>query len=187
MSLKAGRVGVNPADVDPINGHISPESLSGYTKQEADAKFETQTSASAEYAKLQPKTLSVPIEMLSGSKLTVETALQGLQSDKIDNAITETAFTEIVGGASVDTSYGGNHIVKQGKMVTVDLGLTAVDATAWTTKIAQIPDGYKPKYENFSKSTRNNYTIKIGTNGGIYLGDTVTGAGVYLHTSWFTE
>ena len=38
MSLKAGRVGVNPSDVDPINGHIN---TSAYTKTEADAKFAT--------------------------------------------------------------------------------------------------------------------------------------------------
>ena len=41
MSLKAGRVGVNPADVDPVNGHINPDSVDIYTKAQADAKFAT--------------------------------------------------------------------------------------------------------------------------------------------------
>lgn len=41
MSLKAGRVGVNPADVDPITGKINPTSIEGYTKSQADAKFAT--------------------------------------------------------------------------------------------------------------------------------------------------
>ena len=40
MSLKAGRVGVNPADVDPIDGHINGN-ISAYTKDEADVKFAT--------------------------------------------------------------------------------------------------------------------------------------------------
>lgn len=44
MSLKAGRVGVNPADVDPIDGHISPSATDAYTKQEADDKFQTKLS-----------------------------------------------------------------------------------------------------------------------------------------------
>lgn len=80
MSLKAGRVGVNPADVDPIDGHISPSSLEGYTKEEADAKFETQEAA----ADLQSKRLAVPIEYLNGSVIgvdyTVEEAVHGLNS-----------------------------------------------------------------------------------------------------------
>lgn len=39
MSLKAGRVGVNPADVDPISGHVSPNAIGLYTKAQADDKF----------------------------------------------------------------------------------------------------------------------------------------------------
>lgn len=38
MSLKAGRVGVNPKDVNPIDGSII-QSSDAYTKAEADAKF----------------------------------------------------------------------------------------------------------------------------------------------------
>ena len=40
MSLKAGRVGVAPDQVDEF-GKIKSEATSGYTKQEADAKFST--------------------------------------------------------------------------------------------------------------------------------------------------
>ena len=101
MSLKAGRVGVNPKDVDPIDGSINPSSVDSYTKAQADAKFETQshaastyetqTAASSEHALLQPKTLAVPIHMLSGSKLTVEDSLQGLNSEKM--RFTESLYT----------------------------------------------------------------------------------------------
>lgn len=99
MAIKAGRVGVAPNQVDEF-GNINSEATSGYTKQEADTKFETQSHAASTYetqshaastyetksdaATLQPKTLLVPIEMLSGTKLTVESALQGLNSDKTD-------------------------------------------------------------------------------------------------------
>ena len=75
MSLKAGRVGVNPADVDPISGHISPEASGGYTKLEADEKFLSKTDAGSEY---QTKRLSVPVSMLSGTKLTVEEAASSI-------------------------------------------------------------------------------------------------------------
>lgn len=60
MSLKAGRVGVNPADVDPIDGHISPSSVDAYTKQEADAKFST---------KDELRIAINDIDLLMGSKL----------------------------------------------------------------------------------------------------------------------
>ena len=82
MSIKAGRVGVAPDQVDEF-GTIHSEAIEGYTKQEADAKFETQNHATSTF---QPKTLSVPIEMLSGTKLTVETALQGLNVEKVNRA-----------------------------------------------------------------------------------------------------
>ena len=89
MALKAGRVGVAPDQVDEF-GKINSEATEGYTKQEADAKFETQTHAASTYetksdaAALQPINLLVPIEMLDGTKLTVESALQGLNTEKLD-------------------------------------------------------------------------------------------------------
>lgn len=98
MSLKAGRVGVNPADVDPIDGHISPSSLEVYTKEEADTKFLSKENAVSDY---QTKTLSVPIELLVGSALTVESALQGINSEvnDIDDAVDD------ISDRVVDTPY----------------------------------------------------------------------------------
>ena len=89
MSLKAGRVGVNPADVDPIDGHISPSSIDSYTKTEADAKFETQEAAAA----LQPKTLTVPISMLQGSLLVPKTTVEDV-IQTMDNAMTNKELTD---------------------------------------------------------------------------------------------
>ena len=86
MATKAGRVGVNPSDVDPVSGHISPESVDSYTKEQSDAKYETKEDA----ATLQPINLSVPIEMLDGTKLTVESALKGLNDvskDIVDEGV----------------------------------------------------------------------------------------------------
>lgn len=88
MSLKAGRVGVNPADVDPINGHINPDSVDSYTKAQADSKFAT-------IENTQPKTLALPINMLIGSQLTpittVESAVQTM-----NNGMTNAALTDAV-------------------------------------------------------------------------------------------
>ena len=91
MSLKAGRVGVAFDQVDNFGKIIGGSGPSGdyYTKTQTDNKFETKTDAASTYATVadaQPKTLAVPIEMLSGTKLTVETALQGLNTDKANTA-----------------------------------------------------------------------------------------------------
>ena len=91
MSLKAGRVGVNPADVDPIDGHISPESVDSYTKAQADAKFETQEAA----ALLQPKTLIVPISMLQGSLLVPKTTVEDV-IQTMDNAMTNAEMSDLL-------------------------------------------------------------------------------------------
>ena len=89
MALKAGRVGVAPDQVDEF-GIVKSDATSGYTKQEADAKFETQTAAAAALAEKQPITLSVPLELLTGSALTVETALTGVQGEVEDLCLRDT-------------------------------------------------------------------------------------------------
>ncbi|MBO7732090.1 MAG: hypothetical protein J6S67_06050 [Methanobrevibacter sp.] len=80
MALKAGRVGLNKELVDEF-GYLKEDAPSGeyYTKTQADNKFETKTHVNNNFQK---KTLEVPIELLSGSALTVESALQGLNEEK---------------------------------------------------------------------------------------------------------
>ena len=93
MSLRSGRVGVNPEDVNPINGKIQVEAPDNvYTKTQADNKFETKTHAGNTYLTkteaeaLQPINLAVPIPLLNGSALTVETGLQGVNVEKFNRA-----------------------------------------------------------------------------------------------------
>lgn len=88
MALKAGRRGLNKRLVDAF-GNLNGEAPSGeyYTKTQTDNKFETKTHVNNTFQK---KTLEVPLEMLSGSKLTVEDALQGLNEEKFtyaDNSV----------------------------------------------------------------------------------------------------
>lgn len=79
MAQRAGRVGVNPADVDPVTGHVNVEVPGNvYTKTQVDNKFLTKTKAASDY---QTKELSIPIQLLDGSALTVEEALAGINTD----------------------------------------------------------------------------------------------------------
>lgn len=145
MSIKAGRVGVNPSQVDPVDGSILSSAISGYTKQEADAKFLSQTDAASTYESksdastahnaLQPKTLAVPIEMLSGTKLTVETALQGLNGDKVSkSALTYTENT--VKGLKF-------RYQKKDNIVTVIVSGEATDTFSNQELMDTIPNAYK--------------------------------------------
>lgn len=100
MALKAGRVGVAPSEVDEfgqIIGEITPTNV--YTKTQADEKFETQTNANTERAKLQPKTLSVPISMLEGSQLVPKTTVEAV-IQTMNNAMTNEELTEKVSTSS---------------------------------------------------------------------------------------
>ena len=105
MSMKAGRVGVHPADVDPINGHISPSAVDGYTKAQADNKFATIENA-------QPKTLAVPISMLVGSQLVPKTTVESVL-ETMDKAMTNVELTDAVNAVNkvVGVSTGTNFSV----------------------------------------------------------------------------
>ena len=106
MSLKAGRVGVNPSQVDPIDGSIKSSATGAYTKAETDAKFLTQTDAASTYESkseastahnaLQPKTLAVPISMLIGSQLVTKTTVESVIAT-MDNAMSNEELTEKFG------------------------------------------------------------------------------------------
>lgn len=77
MALPAGRVGVAKDQVDEfgnIIGGSAPDNV--YTKTQCDNKFETKTHASNTY---QPVNIEVPLELLGGSQLTVETSLHALE------------------------------------------------------------------------------------------------------------
>ena len=151
MSLKAGRVGVNPADVDPVSGHINSSSTDAYTKAQSDDKFLSKTSASLMYESksdastahnlLQPKTLAIPIEMLSGTKLTVETALQGLNSE-----LTEMATVEeyaVSSSFTLDDSF--KSVFKIGRIAFANIRITDISqATAYSTAICSLPAAVRP-------------------------------------------
>lgn len=77
MALKAGRVGVNRNQVDEfgnIKGSVTPENV--YTKTQCDNKFETKTHANNTF---QNKNIELPLHLLNGSQLTVESGLHALE------------------------------------------------------------------------------------------------------------
>lgn len=173
MSLKAGRVGVNPADVDPIDGHINSSSLEGYTKQEADAKFETQEAAAA----LQPKTLAVPISMLQGSLLVPKTTVEDV-IQTMDNAMTNRELTDAVtqNETTIEletgiTKWTENVVCKQGKVCFMNLTVSGTFTANTEVLVGTIPANYRPRQILFFPlCTTNGYGyIKVGQDGTIKM------------------
>ena len=196
MSIKAGRVGVNPSQVNPVDGSILSSATSGYTKDEADAKFETQTNASTEYAKLQPKTLVVPISMLQGSvlvpKTTVEAVVQTMDKAMTNKELTElatvqeSACTDIISDATVDSSVG-NHILKTGNVVQLVLRLNNVTMANTFATMCKIPEGFRPKYSFNLRDALTTNGFAIQSNGNILNRDALSNATVVLCTTWITN
>ena len=198
MSLKAGRVGVNPADVDPIDGHISPSSIEGYTKEEADAKFETQEAASA----LQPKTLAVPIKYLNGSVVglfnTVQDALSGSYGE--NGAKTNQQLTEelTVKDGTLTSDYtistASTFLKKYGKVVTMNAIIENItNVTAWSTVVATIPEGFRPSGADIQPLVLLGSTVTRAyiqkSSGKIQLIDSVgaTATTLRLFATWITD
>lgn len=159
MAIKAGRVGVAPDQVDEF-GKINSEATTGYTKQEADAKFETKTHAASTYetksdaAALQPKTLEVPIHMLHGSVLTVESGLQELEDNKVDDVYSVGTISSNF--VMTDDSY----LRKQGHIVDCSFVSTdAINVTAPAT-LFTLPEGFRPT-ANISSSIYSRTSNKV--------------------------
>ena len=188
MALKAGRVGVAPDQVDEF-GQIKSEATSGYTKQEADAKFETQIHAASTYetkadaAALQPKTLAVPISMLDGSKLTVEAALEGF------NTIGTSSYTDVVATLQSADSY----VRRNNHLIDLNLVINGVTAAASGT-VAKVPAGYRPDRNimvsiGVIRDTDSTSVIRgyISPEGNVVTNGALSNENIRIHTTYIKE
>lgn len=141
MAQRAGRVGVNPADVDPVTGHVNVEVPGNvYTKTQVDNKFLTKTKAASDY---QTKELAVPIQLLDGSALLVEDALQGLNSQKQDKHV-DVITPVLEDGLSFNqTSPNRSFAIGSLKVISMTIDGLSAEASTWT-QIATIPSDYLP-------------------------------------------
>ena len=143
MSLKAGRVGVASDQVDDF-GKIKSEATSGYTKQEADAKF-------------QPLRLEVPVKYLNGSVLgtfnTVQEALSGsygpdgsmTNRDLTEKVVPTTDVKNTVISTYCDTTNSIIDIVRIGNIVQVTAVVKVTTAIPAYTKFMEgLPNALFP-------------------------------------------
>ena len=162
MALKAGRVGLNKDLVDDF-GYLKEDAPSGeyYTKTQADNKFETKTHVNNNFQK---KNLEVPLEMLSGTKLTVESALQGLNEEKQNTTLD--VPIEMLSGTklTVESALQGLNVEKFDRAEQVVLG--AKNLLAYP-------------YKQTTK-TENGVTFTDNGDGSITINGTATGGNANL-------
>lgn len=101
----------------------------------------------------------------------------------------ETAVTNIIEGASVvdnPTVHDmGNHLFKMGRLVTIQLHLTHVTATAWSDIIFRVPNGFRPN-ANIRFNGIGAYNWFVDTDGLCKIQQKVTDATVIFTASWVT-
>ena len=124
------------------------------------------------------------------SDISAEFQPFAMPNKQLTQAVTvqESACTNIVSGASVETTEnGGNVLQKVGNIVFCHLTLSGVTATAWSTYLADIPSGYIPKYDTRVASYVDGKVIKIGTDGHIQTSVNLSANKVGISTSWITS
>ena len=98
----------------------------------------------------------------------------------------ESECTDIVSGATVNTNAMGNHLVKVGNVVSLHLSLSAVTVNAWSN-IAEIPNGFKPKYPVRAFNLVNGKTVQISANGILQSSVDISNEYFDVFATWITE
>lgn len=98
-------------------------------------------------------------------------------------AVKESAVTEIVNGATVDT----NKLYKSGNVVSLHLFLKNVTSDAWTS-FANIPVGFRPKlfYRTLNMPDPSHY-IQISSDGTIVSNGALNNGQVHVYMTWIAS
>lgn len=121
--------------------------------------------------------------MITLASETDQTYMPYFEPLKDKLAVTESAFTDIISGASVTDNT--NYLIKIGNVVYAWLYLTSVTVAAWT-KIAGIPEGYRPIHDMFIRDAQDNRQYKCSVAGSLSCADALSNNAFVICTSWIT-
>ena len=128
-----------------------------------------------------------PMLSLSGGAYAPYAMTNRQLTDKL--AVTESAVTNIISGASVTNDVMGNHLYKSGNVVEFRLSLRYITASAWTT-LASIPDGYRPQGNTNPVTIYDHRCSKffnIAPSGSIQCHSALSNEGCDLHATWIAK
>ena len=97
----------------------------------------------------------------------------------------ESKVTDIVSGASVGSL--GNHLLKTGNVVTLDLELSGVVATANDTILFKVPQGFRPKYLIELDAVSGNVTGYLTDTGNYKVRSNISNGIIRMHGTWITS
>lgn len=105
--------------------------------------------------------------------------------ESVENAIklNKSEVTNISTNATLDTEVG-NELYKQGNIVSLNIALTGVTESAYTT-LFRIPEGYRPK--KYVKARINNKVFQISSGGNCICQSALTNEIVELNLTWITS
>lgn len=102
-----------------------------------------------------------------------------------DTEVTTAEAGSVITGATVSTDVG-NHITKQGKMVTMALKINSVTADAYFT-LCTIPEGYRPAYLQSVRDPRDAFQYIIDTDGNVKTVGSIANKTVNIYDTWITK
>lgn len=129
MSLKAGRVGVNPREVDG-NGNLK-ESSNSYSKVESDEKFETKANIGGLQFRVEPVSGTAQYKTPVGDWVNFNSGSGGVGFNIPDDATPITQSMVLQGGGWFNILEGSRYYIDN-KTVYVDILLTCT--TAFTSR-----------------------------------------------------
>lgn len=119
MSLKAGRVGVNPKEVD-VNGNLK-ESSNSYSKAEADEKFETKADIGGLQFRVESGTGTAQYKTPQGDWVNFNSGSGGVGFNIPDDATPITADMIKAGAGWYDILAGSRYFKDENNILYVDM------------------------------------------------------------------
>lgn len=145
MSLKAGRVGVNPKEVD-VNGNLK-ESSNSYSKAESDAKFETK----ADIGGLQFRVESgkAQYKIPAGDWVNFNSGSGGVGFNiPVDGSIPITSAMIQSGSTYFDVVEGSRYFIDDSKMLYLDMSIATKKQFNATTGYLYLPVNSQTDYSS---------------------------------------
>lgn len=144
MSLKAGRVGVNPKEVD-VNGNLK-ESSNSYSKAESDEKFETKANIGGLQFRVESGTAQYKTP--EGDWVNFNSGSGGVGFNIPDDATPITQSMVLQGGSWLNVLEGSRYYIDN-KTVYVDILLTCT-MTFTSKAIIRLSVGMQPSFTSIS-------------------------------------
>lgn len=130
MSLKAGRVGVNPKEVD-VNGNLKKESSNSYSKAESDEKFETKANIGGLQFRVESVSGTAQYKTPLGDWVNFNSGSGGVGFNIPNDATPITQSMVLQGSGWLNILEGSKYYIDN-KIVYVDILLTCT--TSFTTR-----------------------------------------------------